>query len=79
MANAIGIIFLMQKVFLPQSFNGKLRDECLNGEIFYSLEEAQIIIEQWRIHYNTQRPHSALAYRPPVPVTRAIKPTQPIK
>ena len=58
-----------------ESFNGKLRDECLNGEIFYSLKEAQIIIEQWRIHYNTQRPHSALGYRPPAPVTRAIKPT----
>ena len=58
-----------------ESFNGKLRDECLNGEIFYSLKEAQIIIEQWRIHYNTQRPHSALGYRPTAPVTRAIKPT----
>ena len=58
-----------------ESFNGKLRDECLNGEIFYSLKEAQIIIEQWRIHYNTQRPHSALGYRPPAPVTRTIRPT----
>jgi transposase InsO family protein len=43
-----------------ESFNGKLRDECLNGEIFYSLREAQIVIEQWRIEYNTRRPHSAL-------------------
>src|SRR5438105_9723083 len=50
-----------------ESFNGKLRDECLNGEIFYSLKEAQIIIEQWRVEYNTRRPHSALGYRPPVP------------
>jgi putative transposase len=50
-----------------ESFNGKLRDECLNGEIFYSLKEAQVIIEQWRVEYNTQRPHSALGYRPPVP------------
>ena len=58
-----------------ESFNGKLRDECLNGEIFYSLKEATIIIEGWRIHYNTQRPHSALGYRPTAPVTRAIKPT----
>ncbi len=58
-----------------ESFNGKLRDECLNAEIFYSLKEAQIIIEQWRIHYNTKRPHSSLGYRPPAPVTRAIKPT----
>ena len=50
-----------------ESFNGKLRDECLNGEIFYSLKEAQIVIEQWRVEYNTLRPHSALGYRPPVP------------
>ena len=58
-----------------ESFNGKLRDQLLNGEVFYSLKEATIIIEGWRIHYNTQRPHSALGYRPPAPVTRAIKPT----
>lgn len=51
-----------------ESFNGKLRDECLNGEIFYSLKEAQIIIERWRVYYNTRRPHSALGYRPPAPV-----------
>jgi putative transposase len=50
-----------------ESFNGKLRDECLNGEIFYSLKEAQVVIEQWRVEYNTRRPHSALGYRPPVP------------
>ena len=58
-----------------ESFNGKLRDQLLNGEIFYSLKEATIIIEGWRIHYNTQRPHSALGYRPPPPMTRTIKPT----
>ena len=58
-----------------ESFNGQLRDECLNGEIFYSLKEASIVIEQWRQHYNTQRPHSALGYRPPAPMTRTIKPT----
>jgi transposase InsO family protein len=46
-----------------ESFNGKLRDECLNGEIFYSLKEAQAVIESWRVHYNTRRPHSALGYR----------------
>ncbi len=56
------------------SVNGKLRDECLNGEIFYSLREAKVDIEQWRIHYNTQRPHSALGYRPPAPVTIAPPP-----
>jgi transposase InsO family protein len=57
-----------------ESFNGKLRDECLNGEIFYSLKEAQIVIEQWRHHYNTRRPHSSLGYRPPAPVTVSPKP-----
>jgi putative transposase len=50
-----------------ESFNGKLRDECLNGEIFYSLKEAQVVIEKWRVLYNTLRPHSALGYRPPAP------------
>jgi transposase InsO family protein len=50
-----------------ESFNARLRDELLNGEIFYSLREAQIVIEQWRKHYNTKRPHSALGYRPPAP------------
>ena len=43
----------------------ELRDELLNGEIFYSLKETQIVIEQWRKHYNTIRPHSAIGYRPP--------------
>ena len=50
-----------------ESFNGKLRDELLNGEIFYSLREAKVLIERWRRHYNTRRPHSALGYRPPAP------------
>ena len=50
-----------------ESFNSRLRDELLNGEIFYSLEEARVVIEAWRKHYNTQRPHSSLAYRPPAP------------
>jgi putative transposase len=57
-----------------ESFNGKLRDECLNGEIFYSLKEAQVVIEQWRVQYNTVRPHSSLGYRPPAP--QAILPQQ---
>ncbi|WP_171123504.1 MULTISPECIES: IS3 family transposase [unclassified Ruegeria] len=52
-----------------ESFNGRFRDELLNGEVFYSLREAQILIEQWRRHYNTKRPHSALGYRPPAPET----------
>ena len=50
-----------------ESFNGKLRDELLNGEIFYSLKEARVVIAQWRNHFNTIRPHSALGYRPPAP------------
>jgi transposase InsO family protein len=54
-----------------ESFNGKLRDELLNGEIFYSLKEAKVVIGQWRHHYNTVRPHSSLRYRPPTPQTFA--------
>jgi len=50
-----------------ESFNSKLRDELLNGEIFYSLKEAGIVIEGWRRHYNEIRPHSSLGYRPPAP------------
>ena len=50
-----------------ESFNGKLRDEVLNGEIFYTLKEAQVIIERWRQEYNTFRPHSSLGYLPPAP------------
>ena len=50
-----------------ESFNGKLRDELLNGEIFDTVFEARVIIEQWRRYYNTKRPHSSLGYRPPAP------------
>jgi putative transposase len=50
-----------------KSFNGKFRDELLNGEIFYTLKEAQVLIEEWRLEYNTFRPHSSLKYRPPAP------------
>jgi hypothetical protein len=50
-----------------ESFNSKLRDELLNGEIFYTLKEAKIVIEQWRKHYNTIRPHSSLRNQPPAP------------
>jgi transposase InsO family protein len=50
-----------------ESFNGKLRDEVLNREIFYNLKEAQVIIERWRQEYNTFRPHSSLGYLPPAP------------
>jgi putative transposase len=58
-----------------ESFNGKLRDECLDTELFYTLREAQIIIERWRCEYNTIRPHSSLGYRPPAPET--ILPANP--
>ena len=50
-----------------ESFNGKLRDELLNGEIFFTLKEAQVLVERWRQHYNTIRPHSSLGYKPPAP------------
>ena len=50
-----------------ESFNGKLRDEMLNGEIFYTLLEAKVLIERWRVEYNTVRPHSASGYQPPAP------------
>ncbi len=50
-----------------ESFNGKLREESLDREIFHSLREAEVLTERWRRHYNTVRPHSALGYRPPAP------------
>jgi len=53
-----------------ESFNGKLRDEFLDGEIFYSLREAKVLTERWRRTYNQIRPHSSLNYRPPAAVTR---------
>src|SRR5215213_8963572 len=49
------------------SFNARLRDELLDGEIFYSLQEASVVIESWRRHYNTVRPHGSLGYKPPAP------------
>jgi putative transposase len=58
-----------------ESFNGKMRDELLNREIFYTLQEAKILIEKWRNEYNQVRPHSALGNRPPVP--QVVQP-QPI-
>ena len=55
-----------------ESFNRKLRDELLNGEIFTTLLEAQVLIENWRKEYNHIRPHSSLGYKPPAP--EAIQP-----
>jgi transposase InsO family protein len=54
-----------------ESCNGKLRDELLDRELFFTLREAQILIEWWRQHYNPVRPHSALGYRPPAPEARS--------
>ncbi|UCC90654.1 MAG: transposase, partial [Dehalococcoidia bacterium] len=53
-----------------ESFNGKLRDELLNCEVFYTLTEAKVLIEQWRKEYNQVRPRSSLGYRPPAPEAR---------
>ncbi len=52
-----------------ESFNGRIRVELLNGDIFYSLREALVLIERWRNHYNTKRPHSVLGHPPPAPET----------
>jgi len=67
-----------------ESFNARLRDELLDGEIFYSLAEARIVVESWRRHYNTERPHRSLGYRPPAPevfvpafTARPASPPQP--
>jgi len=53
--------------YMPGEIPGKLRDEVLNGEIFYSLWEAQVFVERWRKEYNRFCPHSSLGYRPPAP------------
>ena len=57
-----------------ESFNGKLRDELLNGEIFYTLKEAEVLIEGWRKQYNRVRPHSSLGYLPPAPEATLLQP-----
>lgn len=57
-----------------ESFNGKMRDELLDREIFYTLKEAQVLTEDWRCHYNTKRPHSSLNYRPPAPEAILVRP-----
>jgi transposase InsO family protein len=53
-----------------ESFNARLRDEFLDGEIFYTLKEVQVLTERWRWQYNHVRPHQALGYRPPAPEAR---------
>jgi putative transposase len=59
-----------------ESFNGRMRDELLNGEIFYTLKEAQVLIEMWRKEYNTIRPHSSLGYKPPAPAAAVLQPAR---
>jgi len=60
-----------------ESFDGTLRDELLNGEIYYNLEEAKVLVEQWRQRYNRVRPHSSLGYKPPAPQVTLPLFTQP--
>ena len=55
-----------------ESFNGKMRDELLNGEIFDTMAEAKVLVERWRAYYNTIRPHSSLEYMPPAPEARVV-------
>jgi len=79
---AADVIFELSELFIEpgspwengyiESFNGKFRDELLNGEIFDTVTEAKVITERWRNHYNTIRPHSSLGYRPPAPDTYAF-------
>ena len=61
-----------------ESFTARFRDELLDSEVFHSLREAQIVIEHWRKHYNIQRPHRALGYRPPAPETNVPMETKPL-
>ena len=61
-----------------ESFNGKLRYELLDGEVFDTLLEAQVLIEGWRKKYNHKRPHSSLCYRPPVPPALLLTCTPPL-
>jgi putative transposase len=81
--NAVGVRTLYIEPGSPwqngfiESFNGKLRDELLNGEIFDTLGEAKVLTERWRREYNQQRPHSSLGYRPPAP--EAFLPREEIK
>jgi len=53
-----------------ESFSGTLRNELLDGEIFYGVREAQALVDQWVRHYNTTKPHSSLGYKPPAPEVR---------
>jgi transposase InsO family protein len=59
-----------------ESFNSKLRDEFLNGEVFYSMKELRVLADRWCVHYNTVRPHSSLGYRSPAPAAWLTKDPQ---
>jgi putative transposase len=62
-----------------ENFNVKLRDKCLNGEIFFSPKGARIVVEKWREVHDTLHPHSALGYKPPAPeVCSSVVPPNPI-
>ncbi len=60
-----------------ESFNGKLRDECLNEEVFWGEQHAQVIVERWRRQYNEERPHSALGYRTPAEIADHVEAVAP--
>ena len=66
----------MQNAF-AESFNGRLRDECLNATWFWTLAEARVTIETWRIEYNEARPHSGLADVPPSEFARSLRKGEP--
>lgn len=55
-----------------ESFNGRFRDEFLNEETFYTLEEARVLVDKWRYNYNHIRPHTSLGYKPPAPIAQII-------
>ena len=63
----------LEKMVFVESFNSKMCDELLNREIFYTIKEAKVFIEQWRQYYNTERPHSSLNYKAPVPQSYLLK------
>src|SRR6476660_10092036 len=71
LGKGLGVLEACRKLGITEQ---ELRDELLNGELFYTLHEARVIVEGWRQRYNTRRPHSALGYRPPAPETRTFTP-----
>ena len=71
LGKGLGVVDACRKLCITEQ---ELRDELLNGELFYTLHEARVIVEGWRQRYNTHRPHSALGYRPPAPETRTFAP-----